>query len=75
MKIFEAFKKAVSFKHLFAYFPKKLKISNLFPYIPNFKHFIVNGDKCSTECGVTCFYCDKKADEMNEFLNSIGVKI
>ena len=53
--------------------PNDLKVSHLIKYLPDIKHFITHGDKCSTECSVTYFYCDKKADEMNKFLSSFGV--
>jgi len=35
-------------------------------YIPDIKQFIKHGDKCASECGISCDYCYKRAKKLEE---------
>ncbi|MBR1611774.1 MAG: hypothetical protein IJ672_09910 [Methanobrevibacter sp.] len=51
------------------------KLSNTKPYLPDISHFIKHGHLCSTNCNVSCNYCETKAKQLGQFLNEIGVKL
>lgn len=48
----------------------KYKVKDLIPYLPNIKHFIKNGHKCSSVCGSECNYCYKCAEKMKKALEN-----
>ena len=47
---------------------KKIKLTSIVDLLPDIKHFIKYGDKCATRCHSECFYCDKKAEALSNFL-------
>ena len=45
---------------------KDLKVKDIKKYLPDIKHFIKNGHLCSSNCGVSCKYCYKCSEKIEE---------
>lgn len=44
----------------------RFKASEIRPYLPDINHFVKNGAKCASECGVKCRYCYNLAKKLND---------
>ncbi|MGM9994245.1 MAG: hypothetical protein ACI37R_05905 [Candidatus Avigastranaerophilus sp.] len=45
-----------------------VKLKDVMPYLPDIKRFIKNGDKCASQCGVECTYCDECAAKIKKIM-------
>lgn len=52
--------------------PENVMLSEIKELLPDVKHFIKNGYKCSTSCGVDCTYCYNCAEKLEKFILEKG---
>ena len=64
------FRETYMFNHddQFIQFPESIMLSDIKDLLPNVQHFVKNGHKCATACGVDCRYCYKCAEKFEEFV-------
>ena len=47
---------------------KDIMLKDIVSDLPDILYFLKHGDKCATECGVSCFYCEECAKKLEDIL-------
>lgn len=45
-----------------------LTVKDLLPFLPDIEYFKKHGNKCNSDCGSVCTYCNNKAKELKQFM-------
>lgn len=56
----------------FVQLPENIMLSDIKELLPDVQHFIKNGAKCATACGVDCQYCYNCAEKLEKFIIKNG---
>ena len=52
--------------------PEDVMVNEIINILPKASHFIKNGAKCASSCGVDCRYCFKCAEKLEKFISKKG---